>query len=242
MKNILLLIASLVLTSCGGGSSNKNQNEVEIASSSSTVNVQGKWEGMLHSTIYDCSIDIEERPTLSAGVGIEQDNEKVTVFYGKTCESRTYAYGMTNQNGMQASGSEVTKCPNGKEALIIDTIELRGVNGNTANEMVYRLEVGCPDAKTYCYQEWIGQGTRVTEEVQTCSASTPAPTSDNSTIANSPISPPTSNAPSNSSNQDTCSRCDLRGCCSAHGGVVACSGNGGRVTCGDGSLSPSCKC
>src|SRR3954470_23886289 len=37
-----------------------------------------------------------------------------------------------------------------------------------------------------------------------------------------------------------CDQCNLRGCCSHHGGVSSCPG--GKVVCSDGTKSPSCRC
>jgi hypothetical protein len=42
--------------------------------------------------------------------------------------------------------------------------------------------------------------------------------------------------------QNSCSACDLRGCCANHRGVASCRGDGSAVICNDGTSSPTCVC
>ncbi|MCC6221152.1 MAG: hypothetical protein IT291_07935 [Deltaproteobacteria bacterium] len=69
-----------------------------------------------------------------------------------------------------------------------------------------------------------------TTTTTTSTTTTTAATTTTSTTSTTILPPPT----------DRCEQCDLRGCCSSHGGVAHCPGDG-SVHCADGFVS-GCKC
>lgn len=127
--------------------------------------------------------------------------------------------------------------PNDSYGTILLTADRTGLVG--------RAYVMRPDLYTLTYR-----GVRSPTEINTnvfgspvsCVAPPPPPTpipTPMPTIAPTPA--PTPTVPPPPPTVTICDRCDLRGCCSRHGGVSYCPG-GGPVYCADGTLTPGCRC